>query len=303
LPLDAKAAQPANSGQPRAAGRASEMQTEPESASIEPDDAATQELATEFLTNPAAHLAALRDLLKEILETVDENERQEMVVDLYLRMHSLALKADLPELRAAFQLSSALEGLLKKLLEKPANSTPSTLHTIAVGVDLLHDLCLAGVQADLATNPPIRILVVDDDPLARRAISGALQTTFKKPHSADSGQAALALATEKPFDVIFLDVQMPGLDGFTVCTRIHETIANSDTPVIFVTTSSVLKSRAEATRAGGSDLIAKPYLPIEITVKALTFALRGRLQKLKSGVPPSEPSLPVTPVKEPACVA
>ena len=181
LPLDDKAAQPANSGQPQAAdGRASEMQTEPESAGIEPDDAATQELATEFLTNPAAHVAALRTLLKEILETVDENERQEMVVDLYLRMHSLVLKADLPELRAAFQLSSALEGLLKKLLEKPANSTPSTLHTIAVAVDLLHDLCLADVQADLATNPPIRILVVDDDPLARRAISGALQTLLKK---------------------------------------------------------------------------------------------------------------------------
>lgn len=85
-----------------------------------------------------------------------------------------------------------------------------TLGTAAAAIDVLNDLCSKGVRPDLATTPAVNILVVDDEPLTRRAIVGALQTAFLKPDSAESGEAALALAREKTFDVIFLDVQMPG---------------------------------------------------------------------------------------------
>ena len=79
-----------------------------------------------------------------------------------------------------------------------------------------------------------------------------------------------------------MDVQMPGMDGFTVCSRIHETVANSQTPVVFVTNQADLETRIESDMCGGSELIAKPFLPIEIALKALTFAVRGRLEKLKT---------------------
>ena len=158
----------------------------------------------------------------------------------------------------------------------------STLLTVATAVDLLHDLCASGVKADLAANPPIRLLVVDDDPVALRVIGSALQMAFGKPESADCGEAALALTNEKPFDAIFLDVLMPGLDGFTTCLRIHETAQNRGTPVVFVTGHSDFKARSQASVSGGSDFIAKPFLKAEIIVKALAFALRGRLQKHKT---------------------
>jgi PleD family two-component response regulator len=187
-----------------------------------------------------------------------------------------------------------LEGLLKKLVGDPKNSTVSTLHTIGSAIDLLRELCVRGQSPDLATNPPVRILVVDDDPVIRRAIIGALQTAFERPDNADGGKAALALAAEKTFDVVFTDVQMPGMDGYTVCSKIHETVANNQTPVVFVTSCSDLESRIESDMCGGSELIAKPFLSIEITLKALTFAVRGRLQKIKgaqaSPAAASEPS-------------
>jgi CheY-like chemotaxis protein len=133
-----------------------------------------------------------------------------------------------------------------------------------------------------AINPPIHILVVDDDLVTRRALVGALQNAFEKPESAESGEAAVALAREKPFDVIFLDVLMPGMDGFEACSRIRSTVLNRNTPVVFVTSLSDFDARARMSRNGGNDLIGKPFSTAELTVKALAFALRGRLRQLKT---------------------
>jgi PleD family two-component response regulator len=257
-----------------------------------------EEVADAFFTQAPAQLAAMSRMLKVIGETADEAARQEMVVDLYLRAHSIAPMAGAPELRAAIQIRAGLEALLKKSVANPKNVTVSTLHTAASAVNLLAELCVRGQNPELATNPPIRILVVDDDPIIRRAITGALQTAFERPESADGGKAALALAAEKPFDVIFTDVQMPGMDGFTVCAKIHETTANSQTPVVFVTSQSDLETRIESDMCGGSELIAKPFLPIEIVLKALTFAVRGRMERLKAEKPEQKEGSAKGPVTE-----
>jgi CheY-like chemotaxis protein len=202
-----------------------------------------------------------------------------MLADFYLRLHSLTPTGNPVQGHPALRMCAALEGLLKKLLERPERCTSSALLTVATAVDSLNELCGPGVKADLAANPPIRLLVVDDDPVARRAITCGLQMSFGKPESADCGEAALALAEETPFDAIFMDVEMPGMDGFAACLRIHETARNGSTPVVFVTGHSDLKARSQSTVSGGSELIGKPFLTAELTVKALTLALRGRLQQ------------------------
>jgi len=75
---------------------------------------------------------------------------------------------------------------------------------------------------------------------------------------------------------------MPGMDGFEVCSKIRDTITNRTTPVVFVTGLSDDDTRRKSTLNGGNDLMGKPFLTSEITVNALTFALRGRLQQLKT---------------------
>ena len=170
-----------------------------------------------------------------------------------------------------------MDGLFRKLLENSRHSSASTLATITAAIELLQELCAPGLKADLASHPPIELLVVDDDLVARRAVVGALQTAFNRPESAENGEAALALAAEKSFDVIFLDVVMPGMDGFETCSKIRGTIANRSTPVIFVTGKNDDETRSEMNRSGGNDLLGKPFLTSEITVKALTLALRHRL--------------------------
>jgi CheY-like chemotaxis protein len=250
--------------------------------SIPSSELSPNELAQAFLTRASSHLGPLRDLIQECFATRDENARQGMLADFYLRLNSFTPQSDTAKGHPAVQMCVALEGLLKKLLQDPKHGTSSTLLTVATAVDLLIDLCAPGAKSGLTNNKPIRTLAVDDDPIARRAITCALQMVFEKPESVDNGEAALALATEKPFDVIFLDVQMPGMDGFTTCLRIRETVHNRTTPVVFVTGHSDFKARSQSTVSGGNDLIAKPFLNAEIKVKALTYALRGRLQNLKT---------------------
>jgi CheY-like chemotaxis protein len=75
---------------------------------------------------------------------------------------------------------------------------------------------------------------------------------------------------------------MPGMDGFEVCSKIRDTVPNRTTPVVFVTSLNDADTRAQMRRTGGNDLMRKPFLTSEITVNALTFALRGRLQQLKT---------------------
>ena len=73
---------------------------------------------------------------------------------------------------------------------------------------------------------------------------------------------------------------MPGMDGFAACAKIHETTLNAQTPVLFVTSHSDLKSREKATEAGGCGFIPKPVLAAEITLQALTLILRSRLGRV-----------------------
>jgi len=103
---------------------------------------------------------------------------------------------------------------------------------------------------------------------------------------AANGRDAAALIEEQEPDVVFLDVQMPGMDGFELCTKIRALPNHKNTPIIFVTSLTDFKSRARSSLSGGNDLIAKPFMFIELSVKALTYVLRGRLMKAKTPAPP-----------------
>jgi PleD family two-component response regulator len=234
----------------------------------------------------AASVLQMKEQIAKIAGTQDGAARSEMLAKLLLRIASLTRKFDVPELKPAFEMCSALEALAKKFKENSKNATESALAVAASGLELLSDLCAAGVSPDLATSPELRFLVVDDEPLARRALTGALQMAFTRPAGAENGEMALALAEEKEFDLVFMDVCMPEMDGFTACAKLHQTIHNRATPVIFVTSYSDEKFRAQAAQSGGCDYVVKPFVFIEITVKALTFALRGRLEKSKMAQSP-----------------
>jgi CheY-like chemotaxis protein/F0F1-type ATP synthase membrane subunit b/b' len=237
----------------------------------------------EFYQAVPKQLKVLLSRFVEIGKSAEPTARQQTLDDLKTEITALKNRAGSLELTPAWHLASALEKLIEQLTEKPANVTPSTLRTAAGGLLVLKDLCVPNVRKDLATNPPIRFLAVDDDPISRRAVSMSLKRVAQAPDLAEHGEAALQLAERQVYDAVFLDVEMPGLDGFEVCTRIRQLPGNRLTPVVFVTSHSDFESRAKSTSSGGRDLIAKPFLSAEITVKALTLLFRGRLDRQTAG--------------------
>ena len=246
------------------------------------DDSRSQnESLKTFDQSSANAVNEMRKLLQETSKS-GEAQRPQFLEQLYSKIRSFSSNAGLAGIASLARMASALEALIKEMLEKPKNITPSTLRTAAAAIDFLSELSRPGLRTDLADSPPIDILIADDEMLSRRAIVYALEKAFLKPTSVEDAEAALARAKTTKFDLIFLDVNMPGMDGFQLCERLRQESRNKTTPVIFVTSTADFQARAQTTLRGGSDLIAKPFMFIELTVKALTFALRHRIETEKT---------------------
>src|SRR6185436_19765655 len=112
------------------------------------------------------------------------------------------------ELRPAWLLTCALNGLLKQVSKNNSEVTESVLKTLTDALNLLGELCVRGVNPNLASDHPVRLLAVDDDPVSRLAVSFALRQAFDKPDLAADGESALKMVAQHTYDVIFLDVDM-----------------------------------------------------------------------------------------------
>lgn len=107
-------------------------------------------------------------------------------------------------------------------------------------------------------NKPSLVLVVDDMPINVLLLRGILTAAKYRVVSASDGPTALAMAqTEQP-DLILLDVAMPGMDGFAVCTRLKEMESTRHIPVIFVTARDDTQAEVLGFASGAVDYITKP---------------------------------------------
>jgi DNA-binding response OmpR family regulator len=258
--------------------------TPPAAGAVKPGDPDAEfqaELRGSFVETLPATLAALRTSLQGMIKAENDSARLKQVQELYRRIHALTGNAAVAGLLQIAQMSDALEALLKELYEKPKNVTASTTRTVASAVDFLGVLFEKGLGPDKQEAPEANILVVDDEAISRRAVTYALEKAKLKSVNVEDPLAAYDLLSQNGFDLIFLDVDMPGMSGFELCTKLRTLPAHKKTPVVFVTSLTDFESRANSTMSGGNDLIAKPFLFIELGVKALVYLLRQRLEKAK----------------------
>jgi len=241
------------------------------------DDAAFQaELRRTFLASVPADIVQMRALLQTFIKT-EGAARLPKLFTLYRKVHSLTSNAAVAAVPSVAKMSSALEALLKELYEKPKNLNASTLRTLAHTIDFLSVLLEHGSAQEPENLPPPNIMVVDDEAISCRAIIYALEKAHLKCVSVEDPNLALNMLSENPFNLIFLDVDMPGMNGFELCTKLRALPAHAKTPVVFVTGLTDFESRARSTLSGGNDLIAKPFLFMELAVKALNYVLKGQL--------------------------
>jgi len=233
-----------------------------------------------------ATLAALRTHLQGIIKAKNEETRVTQVRELYRRVHALTSNAGMTGMQQIAQMTDALEALLKELHEKPKNINASTLRTIASSIDFLGSLFDAASLPQQSDFHSPNILVVDDEAISRRAVTHALEKARLKCVAVEDPIAAYELLSQTKFDLIFLDVDMPEMNGFELCTKIRTLFTHKKTPVVFVTSLNDFDSRTNSTMSGGTDFIAKPFLFMELAVKALLYVLRARLESAKQSKQP-----------------
>jgi len=109
-----------------------------------------------------------------------------------------------------------------------------------------------------------RVLVVDDNGVAQTIASHALRRQSFEVRCAADGLEALDAASKSHFDVILMDLQMPGLDGFETASRIRELPGYRETPIIAVTANCSDENRARCADCGMQDFLAKPVRTREL---------------------------------------
>ena len=196
----------------------------------------------------------LRATLKALYEGPNPTRCPAELEHLHRSASNLTACTALNGLRPAAQLANILEVLLEELLANPS---------------------------DLTAIPP-KILVVDDDAMLRQLITYALEKAGLNSLSLGSATTALEVLDQNRFDLIFLDIVMPEHNGYEICERIRLTPEHAETPVIFITGQCDFQNFTHASLSGGTDLIAKPFLPVELAAKALVHLFSHRFGNVQA---------------------
>ena len=117
------------------------------------------------------------------------------------------------------------------------------------------------------------ILIVDDDPDIRKVLEILLKEKYFVSQAADGPSAIACLRANPQIDLVILDVMMPGMSGYDVCTELRKI---SNVPILFLTARTAEDDRLAAYSSGGDDFLSKPFSPGELTAKVVSLLRRYR---------------------------
>jgi two-component system, OmpR family, KDP operon response regulator KdpE len=127
---------------------------------------------------------------------------------------------------------------------------------------------------------PVKVLIVDDEPAMRRALSPALAAGGRLVEAAQDGEQAIEMIHRQPFDLVLLDINMPGMGGIEACRQIRPLAPNAG--IVMITVCDSLEEKVRALDAGADDYVTKPF-----QIRELTARLRSAIRRAKT--------LPATP--------
>ena len=130
------------------------------------------------------------------------------------------------------------------------------------------------------SEPIARLLIIEDQPASVGLLLAYLGDRDIDLMVALNGEDGLRIADQGRPDLILLDVQMPGLDGFTVCRRLKASDRTAAIPVIFLSAAIETEDKLQGFAAGGADYITKPYSEQEVLARV--FLQLGQRQRLET---------------------
>lgn len=122
-----------------------------------------------------------------------------------------------------------------------------------------------------------RILLIEDEPGLVMTLSDLLTAEGYEVDSAPDGPSGLARATSEEFDLIILDLMLPGKNGLTICRELRQ--QGNDIAILMLTAKSQLTDRVVGLKLGGDDYVTKPFEPPELLARIETLLRRVQKQK------------------------
>jgi DNA-binding response OmpR family regulator len=113
-----------------------------------------------------------------------------------------------------------------------------------------------------------RVLVVEDDPDIVELITHYLETEGFRVETLGDGEKALERLQTRPFDLLILDLQLPGMDGLTLCAALRRDPRTEQVPIIMLTARGDESDRIVGLEVGADDYVVKPFSPKELVARA-----------------------------------
>lgn len=135
----------------------------------------------------------------------------------------------------------------------------------------------AAVAHTLQAPEGTRVLMVDDSPTLLAVLGKMLDQEGYAPIKAADGESALELAREEQPSLIFLDIVLPGINGFAVLRALRHDPATRDIPIVMISGNQQATEQFYVQRFGADDFIKKPFGRAEVTACIHKLVLSGRL--------------------------
>jgi DNA-binding response OmpR family regulator len=126
------------------------------------------------------------------------------------------------------------------------------------------------------------VLVVEDESHIRELVALHLRLEGLTPNEANDGDGGLALARSQKFDLIILDLMLPGLDGVTVCRAIRRDSPNAETPILMLTARHEESDKVIGLDSGADDYLTKPFGIRELLARTRALLRRGETSRARA---------------------
>jgi CheY-like chemotaxis protein len=185
------------------------------------------------------------------------------------------LRVEPPAELAQGRRASELVEVLRRTFEQPGPSDPSARLSDEDAPPAIGPPEASAPRPPRLPEQPAILLAEDDDTVAR-VIETTLTRDGCRVLRVRDGREALDLARQLPFDLILLDVQMPEIDGFTVCRELRADPKLERLPILMLTAHSDEQSIAEGFRQGATDYVSKPFAVAQLRTRVRMWLLRAQ---------------------------
>lgn len=230
-----------------------------------------------FVAGAPAKLEGIRKIALSLADNPSAASA-EQIADLFRKVHSLTGNAAVAGCSAIAHHASTFEAFLQELQQKPRFVNASTVRTVLQGLDfvsLLFEHALDGEPPELGR----RILVLDGDPMSGQAIALTLEKAGFRAHMAGDTEEALKLGAAECFDLIVAAAELPDMTGFEACSQLQSLPGCVHAPVLYVSSGAQFAACSKPEVLGQNDIIARPFLIIELTLKAIILLETRRFQR------------------------